>query len=178
MSDTTTPAVEVPTLTAGQRIAVRADHDSEFASLRGTIVYPPDENNPGAVVRVDYPGHALHGWTLDTAPEQLVTAGKLLDSRYVLGRSEHDDDLTDEDWFDAMGPSPELLTAWNGESITGGIAEGTPTNATVDDERVIAVYVEDHQSDEYARMFECFYFDGTVDYVAEDEIELDDAEEA
>lgn len=170
--DTTTH--EDPTLSAGQIVAIPRAHDSEFAGLRAIVEYAPDENNAGAVVRVEYPGHTLHGWTLDIEPEHLVTSGKLVDSRYVFGVSEVEDDMTDEEWAAAFGPSPELLARWNAESLTGGVAEGAQSNATVDEVRVIAVYVEDDQSDEYARTFECFFPDGSVDHIAEDDIELDD----
>lgn len=73
-----------------------------------------------------------------------------------------------------MRTTPEILASWNATSVTGGIDADAEPNATVDDQRVVAVYVEDDQSAEYARMFECFLPDGSVDYVSEDEIELDD----
>lgn len=40
-----------------------------------------------------------------------TTQHKLADSRYVPGLSGNDDDMTDAEWFDAMGePSAPLLT--------------------------------------------------------------------
>lgn len=161
-------------LAVGQTVALASDHDSDFAGLRAVVMYAPDENNAGAVIQVSHPGHQLHGWTLDVSPNELVTGGKLVDSRYIRGVSEVDDDLSDVEWFRVMGPSEDLLQTWNRESITGGLAPDATANASVDGERVVAVYVEDDQSDEYARMFECFGYDGSVSYVPEEDIELDD----
>lgn len=173
MSDPTTNE-QLPELEADQRVAVRSTADSEFAGLRARVVYAPDENNSTAILHIEYPPHPLDGWTVTLPPEDIVVSGKLVDPRYVLGVSEIDDDMTDEEWATAYGPSDELLARWNAESLTGGVSAGAQHNASADGVRVIAVYVEDHQSDEYARMFECFFPDGTVDYVADDEIELDD----
>lgn len=172
--DSTTPTA--PTITAGQSVAIITTHPSDYAGLHAVVVYPPAERSPRPVVRIESPLHLLHHHTVDIAPEHLITSGKLLDPRYVHGISEIDDDMTDDEWASAYGPSDVLLKRWNAQSVTGGVSEGAQHNATVDGSRVIAVYVEDDQSDEFARMFECFFPDGSVDYVAEDEIELDDVD--
>jgi len=48
----------------------------------------------------------------DGAPRPRATPlppapSKTSDPRYIPGVSEHDDDMTDEEWFEAMGPVPE-----------------------------------------------------------------------
>ena len=71
-----------------------------------------------------------------------------------------------------IAPDASLFERWNANSITGGIANDTTPNASVDGELVIAVWVEDEHSDEVARTYECFFADGSVDYVAPEDVEF------
>jgi hypothetical protein len=65
-----------------------------------------------------------------------------------------------------------LFERWNAQSITGGLATDTTPNATVDDQPVIAVWVEDCDSDEWARTYECFFADGSVECVPPEDVEF------